>query len=89
VNKRIVPVYPGTILLEDYIKPSGIPISQLAQAMQVPTHRIFDTCKGKHTITANIARCLGIKHGTSTEILIRLQLDYASDRANGNLLPTG
>jgi len=38
--KKIPPVHPGEILLEDYLKPGGISQNQLALNMRVPPGRI-------------------------------------------------
>jgi antitoxin HigA-1 len=84
----ISPVHPGTILLEDYIKPKGITMSKLAMTMRVPTNRIVGICHGKRSITADTALRLSIALGTSPEIWLRLQMDHDLAMASDKLMAT-
>ena len=83
---KISPVHPGTILLEDYLKPLGISMNHLARSMRVPVNRITDICNGKRSITADTAMRLGVALGTSAEVWMGLQMDYDLDSAQDRFI---
>ncbi len=70
------PVHPGTILLEQVMKPLGISRNQLARDIDVPVGRISDITNGKRGITADTALRLAHYFGTDAELWMRLQADY-------------
>ncbi|MDQ7011470.1 MAG: HigA family addiction module antitoxin [Mariprofundaceae bacterium] len=55
VGKRLDPIPPGEILLEDFMKPLGISINQLARDLDVPPNRISAIVNGRRAITADTA----------------------------------
>ena len=74
--KRLDPVHPGEILLQDFLKPLGISINQLARDLDVPPNRISGIVNGARSITADTALRLGTYFGVSPETWLGLQLDY-------------
>ena len=86
MNDKISPVHPGTILLEDFLKPLGISMNHLARSMRVPVNRITDICHGKRSITADTAMRLGVALGTSAEVWMGLQMDYDLDTAQDQFI---
>lgn len=74
--KKIPPVHPGEVLLEDYLIPSGVSQHQLSLAMRVPANRINEIVKGKRAITAETALRLGRAIGTTPEFWLNLQAQY-------------
>ena len=70
------PIPPGEILLEDFMKPLGISMNQLARDIDVPPNRISAVVNGKRAITADTALRLGKFFGTSPDVWIGLQKDY-------------
>jgi len=75
-QKLLEPIHPGEILLEDFMKPMGISINQLARDLAVPPGRISGIVNGKRAITADTALRLGKYFGISPETWIGLQADY-------------
>jgi len=75
-GKRLDPIPPGEILLEDFMKPLGISINQLARDLDVPPNRISAIVNGRRTITADTALRLGKYFGTSPDVWMGLQKDY-------------
>ncbi len=67
---------PGEILFEDFMKPAGLSINQLARDIDVPPGRISEIVNGKRTITADTALRLGKYFGVSPEVWLNLQTDY-------------
>ncbi len=70
------PIHPGEILLEDFMKPMGISINQLACDLVVPPGRISGIVNGRRAISADTALRLGKYFGVSPETWIGLQADY-------------
>jgi len=75
-TKRLDPIHPGEILPEDFMRPLGIGINQLARDLDVPPNRISAVVNGTRTITADTALRLGTYFRTSPETWLGLQLDY-------------
>ena len=75
-SKRLDPIHPGEILLEDFMKPLGISINQLARDLDVPPNRIGAIVNGMRSITADTALRLGTYFGVSPEIWLGLQTGY-------------
>lgn len=75
-EKILDPIPPGEILLEDFMKPLGISMNQLARDIDVPPNRISAVVGGKRAITADTALRLAKYFGTSPDVWIGLQKDY-------------
>lgn len=69
-------IVPGEILAEEFLKPLGLSINQLARDINVPPGRISDIVNGKRAITADTALRLGKYFGVSPETWLNLQTDY-------------
>lgn len=69
----IEPIYPGKILMEDFIEGFGIMQNKLAVAIGVPPSRINEIVHGKRGITADTAIRLARYFGTSEELWMNLQ----------------
>ncbi|OFW26715.1 MAG: addiction module antidote protein, HigA family [Acidobacteria bacterium RIFCSPLOWO2_02_FULL_59_13] len=74
--KLLDPIHPGEILYEDFMKPLGVSINELAREIAVPPNRISEIVGGKRSITADTALRLGKHFGVSAELWMRLQADY-------------
>jgi len=74
--KRMKPVTPGEILLEEFLKPLGISQYRLAKNTKVPNTRIAEIVKGKRAITAETALRLGKFFGTTPQFWLNLQMEY-------------
>ena len=75
-SKRLDPIHPGEILLEDFMRPLGISINQLARDLDVPPNRIGAIVNGTRSITADTALRLGTYFRVSPETWLGLQIDY-------------
>ena len=87
--KKLAPVHPGEILLEDFLRPSGLSQYRLAKGLSVPPRRINEIVLGKRAITADTALRLARFFGTSDRFWLNLQsaydLDVERDRLAGRL----
>ena len=75
-HKRLDPIHPGEILLEDFMKPMGVSINRLARDTIVPPGRISAIVNGKRAITADTALRLGKYFGVSPQTWMGLQAEY-------------
>ena len=58
-NKKLPPIHPGEILMEEFLKPMGISQYRLAKDISVPPRRINEIVHEKRGITADTALRLG------------------------------
>ncbi len=75
-QKRLPPIHPGEILLEEFLKPMDISQYRLAKATTVPARRINEIVHGKRAITADTALRLSRFFGTSDRFWLNLQIRY-------------
>lgn len=74
--RRLPPVHPGEILLEDFLKPFALTQYRLAKGLNVPPRRINEIVHGKRAITADTALRLARFFGTSERFWLNLQTGY-------------
>ncbi len=74
--KKLTPITPGDILLEEFLKPMEITQNQLAKDINVPANRISQIIHGKREITADTALRLGKYFGIEPEFWLNLQMRY-------------
>jgi antitoxin HigA-1 len=84
-KREISPVHPGEILSEEFLKPLGLSMNQLALALRVPGNRINAIVAGHRGITADTALRLGRYFGTSPQFWISLQARYDLESAEDEL----
>jgi len=75
-TKRITPIHPGEILLEEFLEPLGISQYRLAKDISVPARRINEIVHGKRSITADTALRLSRYFGLSDRFWLNLQARY-------------
>lgn len=87
--KKIAPVHPGEILLEEFLKPLGVSQYRLAKSIGVPPRRVNEIVLGKRSISADTALRFGMYFRTSPQLWLNLQsrhdLEVEKDRL-GRLL---
>ncbi len=86
-TRRLDPIPPGEILMEEFMRPLGISTNALARALAVPANRISGIINGKRAITADTALRLGKYFGVSPEIWLDLQSDYELRVARHTIWP--
>jgi len=74
--RKLAPVHPGEVLLEEFLKPMGISQYHLAKDISVPPRRINEIVLGKRTVTADTALRLSRYLGTSERFWLNLQARY-------------
>jgi addiction module HigA family antidote len=84
-QRKLAPVHPGEILLEEFMKPLGLSQTRLGRNLGVSPRRINEIVHGKRSITADTALRLSRYFGTSAEFWLGLQADYDLDLATDRL----
>ena len=79
IKKKLHPIHPGEVLLEEFLKPLGLNQSRLALGIGVPPRRINEIVLKKRRITADTALRLARFFGTSAEFWLGLQSQYDLD----------
>lgn len=79
MKKKLNPIHPGEVLMEEFLKPMGISQNRLALNIGVPPRRINEIVLGKRRITADTALRLAKFFGTSAEFWLGLQSQYDLD----------
>lgn len=84
-RKRLEPVHPGEVLLEEFLKPMGISQNRLALSIGVHPRRINEIVLRKRAITADTALRLARFFGISPKFWLGLQADHDLDVAQDRL----
>jgi addiction module HigA family antidote len=74
-KKKLPPIHPGRILLED-LKDESISLNKLSQSTHIPLSRLSLIVNGKRSITADTAARLAKFFGSSVEYWLNLQSNY-------------
>jgi antitoxin HigA-1 len=77
--KRLAPVHPGEILLEEFLVPMGVTQYRLAKDIKVPPRRINEIVHGTRSVSADTALRLARYFGTSERFWLNLQAQYDLD----------
>ena len=82
--KKLRPVHPGEILLEEFMKPLGLSMNRMAIDLRVPVTRIADIVNERRGITADTALRFARYFKNSPTFWMNLQtrfdLEIAEDR---------
>ena len=79
--KKLSPVHPGEILLEEYLIPLGISQNKLGRDLGVPAQRINEVVRGQRTITVDTALRLSRYFDTTPQFWLNLQSHYDLEMA--------
>ena len=74
--RKLTPIHPGEILLEDFLKPLNVSQYRLAKDINVPPRRINEIVHGKRAISADTALRLSRYFGNSERFWMNLQTRY-------------
>jgi addiction module HigA family antidote len=83
--KKLAPVHPGEILLDEFLVPLGISQYRLAKNTSVPPRRINEIVHGKRAITADTALRLARFFETTEHFWLNLQMRYDLEVAKDRL----
>ena len=74
-------VPPGEMLLEEFLKPLGLPQADAVQQLGISANRLNEVVLGKRRITPDTALRLAGLLKTSSQFWMRLQADWDLHRA--------
>jgi addiction module HigA family antidote len=77
--KKMKPIHPGEILLEEFLTPMHLSQNRIAIDIGVPPRRINEIVHGKRRITADTALRLAHYFKMSPQFWLGLQMDYDLD----------
>jgi addiction module HigA family antidote len=78
-TKKLDPIHPGEVLLEEFLEPMGLSQNQIANDIGVPPRRINEIVHGKRRVTADTALRLAKYFKMSPEFWLGLQMDFDLD----------
>ena len=79
--KKLNPVTPGEILLEEFLIPMGLSQYRLAKEIDVPAQRISEIVAGKRAVTADTDLRLCRFFGLSSGYWLRAQVSHDTEIA--------
>ncbi len=74
--KKLSPITPGEILLEEFLEPMDISQAKLARDIKVPPNRINQIINGKSEISTDTALRLGKYFSIEPEFWLNLQMRF-------------
>ena len=77
--KRLAPVHPGEVLLQEFLEPLALTQYRLAKSLTVPARRINEIVHGTRAVSADTALRLARFFGTSDRFWLNLQAAYDLD----------
>ncbi|MBK7217086.1 MAG: HigA family addiction module antidote protein [Candidatus Promineofilum sp.] len=81
----MLPVHPGEVLAEEFLKPMALSQNRLALDIRVPARRINEIVHGKRRISPDTALRLARYFDMSPQFWLELQMDYDLDVAEDEL----
>lgn len=88
-TKKMAPIHPGEILIEEFLNPMAISQYKLAKDISVAPRRINEIVRGLRAVSADTALRLGRYFGISPQFWLNLQSHYdlamAEDRIGDRL----
>ena len=88
-SKRLPPVSPGEMLIEEFLKPMGISQYRLAKDIGVPAQRIGEIIAGRRAITADtdlrLCRYFGLSDGWWLRGQVRFDMERAREELTAEL----
>ncbi len=88
-SKKLDPIHPGEILLEEFLIPMDISQYRLAKDISVSPRRINEIVHGKRGVSANTAlrleRYFGLSEGFWLRLQARYDLEVEKDRLEDRL----
>lgn len=75
-TRKLPPIHPGEILLEEFLKPMGLSQYRLAKDISVPSRRINEIVLGKRAVSPDTALRLSRFFGLTERFWLNLQARY-------------
>lgn len=85
MERKMPPVHPGKILLEEFLQPMGISQCRMAKDINVSPKRINEIVNCKRSVTVDTALRMGKFFGMSPQFWLNLQARYDLESAEDRL----
>lgn len=85
--RKLPPVHPGDMLLEEFMKPLGLSMSELARRIDVPANRVSQLIQGKRAMTADTALRLEQYLRWPARMWMQIQAEYDLETARRAAAP--
>ncbi|MEO5558930.1 MAG: HigA family addiction module antitoxin [Dokdonella sp.] len=83
MTRKLPPIHPGEVLVEEFLKPMGLSNYRLAKEIGVPAQRIGEIVAGRRAITADtdlrLCRFFGLSEGYWLRGQVRYDTEIAKD----------
>ena len=76
IKNGMRPIHPGEVLQEDFLKPLGMSVNALSEALHVPCSLLREVVEGKRGVTADLALRLERHFGGEAQFWLNLQSAY-------------
>ena len=89
MTRKLSPISPGEILLEEFMNPLGLSQNQLARDLGVNPARVHEIVRGRRGVSAETALRLAAYFRTTPEFWLNLQTRYdlkVAERAHGSAI---
>jgi len=86
IPKNRIPIHPGEVLLEEFLKPMDMTQTALAEKLNIPIQRINGLINGRRDLSPETAILLSKVFKTSAETWMNLQSVYHLAVAQKHLL---
>ena len=85
--KNRPPAHPGEVLLTEFLEPSGITQSALAEKLEIPVQRVKTLINGRRGMSPETALLLARFFETTPEFWMNLQTKFDLWRAQRQIQP--
>jgi len=85
--KNRPPAHPGEVLLTEFLEPSGITQSALAEKLEIPVQRVNTLINGRRGMSPETALLLARFFETTPEFWMNLQTKFDLWRAQREMQP--
>lgn len=70
------PTHPGEVLQEEFLKPMGLTVQQLADAIHLPVQQVDELVNSRRAVTPTTALRLAKYFGNSADFWLNLQMRW-------------
>lgn len=70
------PTHPGEMLLEEFLRPMGLTVQQLADAIHLPVQQVDELVNSRRAVTPTTALRLAKYFGNSADFWLNLQMRW-------------
>lgn len=83
----VVPIHPGEILRDEFLRRTNLSVSELAAALKVSQTRLRELASERRAVTTDMALRLGRYFGTTPEFWLNLQTRFDLQKAQATVQP--